>query len=115
MTYHIKKDGTPDICRAKPGNCPYGDTSEHFLTKEEAQIHADKLNEAEDRNKAIEENQDKIIKLKEKLNLEELPEFLIDEIITGSHEYHHKKLINESIKRTHEGLMKSIPKIKRPK
>lgn len=67
------------------------------------------------RNKAIKENQDKIIKLKEKLNLEELPEFLIDEIITGSHEYHHKKLINESIQRTHEGLMKSIPKIKRPK
>jgi len=134
MSYHIKKDGTPDICRAKPGNCLLGGDENHFPTIEEAQIYADKLNEEqileeyknnflrnfdnkfkEYRNKAIEENQDKIIKLKEKLNLEELPEFLIDEIITGSHEYHHKKLINESIQRTHEGLMKSIPKIKRPK
>ena len=134
MSYHIKKDGTPDICRAKPGNCPLGGDENHFQTIEEAQIYADKLNEEqileeyknnflrnfdnkfkEYRNKAIKENQDKIIKLKEKLNLEELPEFLIDEIITGSHEYHHKKLINKSIQRTHEGLMKSIPKIKRPK
>jgi len=109
MSYHIKKDGTPDICRAKPGNCPLGGDENHFPTIEEAQIYADKLNEEqileeyknnflrnfdnkfkEYRNKAIEENQDKIIKLKEKLNLEELPEFLIDEIITGSHEYHHK-------------------------
>ena len=45
MSYHIKKDGTPGVCRAKPGNCPYGDLSEHFPTVEEAQIHADKLNE----------------------------------------------------------------------
>ena len=45
MTYHIKKDGTPGICRAKNNNCPYGDISEHFPTIEEAQIHADKLNE----------------------------------------------------------------------
>ena len=45
MSYHIKKDGTPGICRAKNGNCPYGDLSEHFPSTEEAQIYADKLNE----------------------------------------------------------------------
>ena len=45
MSYHIKKDGTPGICRAKPGNCPYGDLSEHFSSREDAQIYADKLNE----------------------------------------------------------------------
>ena len=45
MSYHIKKDGTPGICRAKDGNCPYGDSSKHFPTEEEAQIYADKLNE----------------------------------------------------------------------
>ena len=45
MTYHIKKDGTPGICRAKPDNCPYGDSSKHFSTLEKAQIYADKLNE----------------------------------------------------------------------
>lgn len=45
MSYHIKKDGTPGVCRAKPGNCPYGDSSEHFKTKEEAQLYADKKND----------------------------------------------------------------------
>lgn len=45
MSYHIKKDGTPDICRAKPGNCPLGGDENHFPTIEEAQIYADKLNE----------------------------------------------------------------------
>ena len=45
MSYHIKKDGTPGICRAKSGNCPYGDLSEHFSSREDAQIYADKLNE----------------------------------------------------------------------
>ena len=50
--YHIKKDGTPGICRAKNGNCPYGDSSEHFPTIEEAQNFADKRNERLDnRNK----------------------------------------------------------------
>ena len=45
MSYHIKKDGTPGICRAKPGNCPYGDFSKHFPTREEAQLYADKKND----------------------------------------------------------------------
>ena len=47
MSYHIKKDGTPDICRAKPGNCPLGGDENHFPTKEEAQDYADKKNELE--------------------------------------------------------------------
>lgn len=50
--YHIKKDGTPGVCRAKDGNCPFGNESEHFPTKEEAQNYADKLHERiEKRNK----------------------------------------------------------------
>lgn len=50
--YHIKKDGTPGICRAKDGNCPFGNELEHFPTKEEAQNYADKLHERiEKRNK----------------------------------------------------------------
>lgn len=47
MSYHIKKDGTPGICRAKPGNCPLGGDENHFPTKEEAQDYADKKNELE--------------------------------------------------------------------
>ena len=50
--YHIKKDGTPGVCRAQNGNCPFGGESEHFPTKEEAQNYADKRHEAiEQRNK----------------------------------------------------------------
>ena len=50
--YHIKKDGTPGVCRAQNGKCPFGGESEHFPTKEEAQNYADKRHEAiEQRNK----------------------------------------------------------------
>lgn len=38
--YHIKKDGTPGICRAK-GKCPLGGEQEHFDNKEDAQTYAD--------------------------------------------------------------------------
>lgn len=37
--YHIKKDGTPGICRAKR-KCPFGGEQEHFDNKESAQIYA---------------------------------------------------------------------------
>ena len=47
--YHIKKDGTPGVCRAQNGNCPFGGESEHFPTKEEAQNYADKRHEAIDK------------------------------------------------------------------
>lgn len=43
--YHVKKDGTPGVCRAEEGNCPLGDSSQHFSSKEEAQDYADKVNE----------------------------------------------------------------------
>ena len=43
--YHVKKDGTPGVCRAQEGNCPLGDSSQHFSSKEDAQVYADELNE----------------------------------------------------------------------
>lgn len=35
--YHIRLDGTPGLCRATKGNCPFGDDSEHFSSYESAQ------------------------------------------------------------------------------
>ena len=58
--YHIKKDGTPGICRAQEGNCPLGDSSQHFSSKEEAQDYADKVNENNANN--VTENPKKEIK-----------------------------------------------------
>lgn len=43
--FHINKHGVPAPCKAKPGNCPLGGDDTHFNSKEEAQLHADKLNE----------------------------------------------------------------------
>lgn len=43
VKYHIKKDGTPGICKAKQ-NCPLGDTNHHYDSLEEAQTQADKQN-----------------------------------------------------------------------
>ena len=43
--YHVKKDGTPGVCHAQEGNCPLGDSSQHFSSKAEAQEYADKKNE----------------------------------------------------------------------
>ena len=34
--YHLSEDGNPRICRAKPGNCPLGDQSQHFNTADDA-------------------------------------------------------------------------------
>lgn len=36
MQYHIKPDGTPAPCHAKLGQCPYGDSTEHFDSLEKA-------------------------------------------------------------------------------
>lgn len=58
--YHVKKDGTPGICRAQEGNCPLGDSSQHFSSKEEAQDYADKVNENNANN--VTENPKKEIK-----------------------------------------------------
>ena len=34
--YHISEDGNPRACRAKPGNCRFGEDNAHYSTKEEA-------------------------------------------------------------------------------
>ena len=44
--YHVKKDGTPGVCHAQEGNCPLGDSTEHFSSVQEAQDYADKINES---------------------------------------------------------------------
>ena len=43
--YHVKKDGTPGVCHAQEGNCPLGDSSQHFSNIQDAQDYADKINE----------------------------------------------------------------------
>lgn len=121
MSYHIAKNGAPAICTAQPGKCPLGNQAEHFDTVEEAQIYADQLNQKyrdayrgfkeklkKDRLEDIENNKDKINELKEKLNLDELPEFLIDEIITGSFEYSHKKQKDRAAKLRSNELQQAI-------
>jgi len=34
--FHINREGNPGACRAKPGNCPYGEESDHYTSKEDA-------------------------------------------------------------------------------
>lgn len=41
--FHINKHGVPAVCKAKVGNCPLGNQSQHFSTREEAQAHIDIL------------------------------------------------------------------------
>ena len=43
VRYHIKKDGTPGVCRAR-NKCPLGGENEHFSSQEAAQSYADKVN-----------------------------------------------------------------------
>ena len=121
MSYHIAKNGAPAVCTAQPGKCPLGNQDEHFDTVEEAQIYADQLNQKyrdayndfkeklkNDRLEAIENNKDKINELKEKLNLDELPEFLIEEIITGGFEYSHQKQKDRASKLRSNELRQAI-------
>lgn len=121
MSYHIAKNGAPAVCTAQPGRCHLVNQDEHFDTVEEAQIYADQLNQKyrdayrgfkeklkKDRLEDIENNKDKINELKEKLNLDELPEFLIDEIITGSFEYSHKKQKDRAAKLRSNELQQAI-------
>lgn len=44
--FHINKHGVPAPCKAKEGNCPLGGSDTHYDTPEEAQVAADKANEA---------------------------------------------------------------------
>lgn len=39
--FHINKDGIPAPCKAKTGNCPLGNESQHFTTEKEAQVYVD--------------------------------------------------------------------------
>jgi tRNA nucleotidyltransferase (CCA-adding enzyme) len=41
--WHIKPDGTPGICTAKEGNCPYGEASQHYSSKEFAETAAQEI------------------------------------------------------------------------
>lgn len=43
--FHINGQGIPAPCRAKKGNCPFGGEETHFSSKQEAQEHADRMNE----------------------------------------------------------------------
>lgn len=45
--FHINKHGVPSPCRAQKGNCPYGGEDSHYDSMEEAQIAANKMNEAD--------------------------------------------------------------------
>ena len=63
--YHVKKDGTPGVCHAQEGNCPLGDSTEHFSSVQEAQDYADKINEsrfAKHNNFALNKLVDELIK-----------------------------------------------------
>ena len=39
--FHITSNGTPGICNAQKGNCPYGDAQHHYNSEEEAQVAID--------------------------------------------------------------------------
>lgn len=79
--YHIKKDGSPGICTAQEGACPLGGTNEHFNSPEEAQQHADKLNQKFNAEESLQEKKDhEIYEIDRMLNTgksrEELMEFV---------------------------------------
>lgn len=78
--YHIKKDGTPGICRAKPGNCPLGGENEHYNSIEEAQQKADILNmiavEKGKVNKSLSQEDRKIEDLLKENNKEKIMSFI---------------------------------------
>lgn len=46
MKYHISKNTQrPNICKAEIRDCPLGENEPHFITKEEARVHVEKINE----------------------------------------------------------------------
>lgn len=38
MTFHLNSKGEPGRCKAQPGNCPFGDETAHYGTKEQARL-----------------------------------------------------------------------------
>lgn len=75
--YHIGKDGAPSICKAQPGNCPFGSDKDHFTTYEDAQKVADKINEEQAR---------------KRMNAESYDEFSMRAIDGKGHEIYKKKM-----------------------
>lgn len=45
--YHINSKGTPSICRATKGKCPFGGADQHFESQQEAYAHAEKIHKQE--------------------------------------------------------------------
>lgn len=43
--YHISRDGTPGICKAKKGECPLGANQPHFPDRYSAEMFSDNVNE----------------------------------------------------------------------
>lgn len=43
--FHIKENGDPGVCSAKPGNCPRGSDAPHFDSAHEARDHSEKMYE----------------------------------------------------------------------
>lgn len=39
--FHIGRNGTPALCKAQKGSCPFGGEEQHYNTKEEAQKHVE--------------------------------------------------------------------------
>jgi len=47
MTFHVNpKTGNPSVCRAKTGNCPFGEITEHYESKEDARLSYEKKQES---------------------------------------------------------------------
>lgn len=46
MVFHINAHGDPGPCRAIQGKCPFGSTSQHFATQEEARIAFESMQES---------------------------------------------------------------------
>jgi hypothetical protein len=51
--YHIRPDGTPGICKATAGKCPYGGRDQHYNSKEEAYDAFQKQMENQNANEAV--------------------------------------------------------------
>ena len=102
--YHVKKDGTPGVCHAQEGNCPLGDSSQHFSSKAEAQEYADKKNEIEVKNKEY----------LEKLTNDDFNDWQSEEILKGIRQgvdvslYAKPEFGGHEMKKIREGLGKGL-------
>lgn len=94
--FHINKNGVPAPCKAKTGNCPLGGDDTHFKTKEDAQAHADKLNESQHSLlPSVGQKPRREKNLREKLQIE-------------MNEYKGRKVKVDYDGKTHEGKVKEV-------